>query len=135
MTGRPTKYNEEMQTKADAYVESEYLKENDLFPMAAGMALYLKVNKTTLYEWASQHDQFSNTLGEMNAKQEKSLLFKGLSGDYNSTISKLALHNHGYKEKSDITSNDERLPTGVVVIPQKNEDKMETTTETRDSSS
>ena len=35
-------------------------------------------------------------------KQEKDLINKGLTGDFNSTITKLILTKHGYSDKQDI---------------------------------
>lgn len=119
--GRKSKYSEEMQDRAEHFIEKGYKEINKeaLFPNAAGMALYLDVNKDTLYEWAKRHPTFSDTLKKMNEKQGNALIFNGLSGKYNSVITKLALHNHGYKDKGDVTSNEEKIDMGVTFLPKR----------------
>ena len=68
----------------------------------AGLALYLNVNKSTLYEWVKDgnHKEFSDTLSKLHDYQEVKVVNKSLNGDYNAAISKLILHNHGYSEQS-----------------------------------
>jgi hypothetical protein len=55
------------------------------------LALYLDVNKTTIFEWEKKYPDFSNSLDKIKDEQKKRLLEKGLSGEYNSTIAKLIL--------------------------------------------
>ena len=45
---------------------------------------------------------FSNIFEKLMSEQEKVLVNKGLTGDYNSTIAKLILTKHGYSDKQDI---------------------------------
>lgn len=124
--GRPTKYTDEMPAKVDEYLTTcvdtyttfhktqgqssdsyERIKQVNL-PSVVGLALYLGVNKTTLYEWAKQHEEFSNAFEKVLAEQEKRLLENGVSGEYNSTIAKLILSsNHGYAEKSETKNTHE----------------------------
>ena len=99
--GRPTSYSEEMLTLANAYIDSE----DTVVPNAAGMALALNVSKKTLYNWADQHPDFLHTLDKLNQKQENLLLHKGVTGEFNSTITKLMLANHGYHDKQDTNLN------------------------------
>ena len=124
-TGRPTKYYPGIEAKVKEYLkerqDKEELKvkqiieggkeqtvyESDLIvdlPTVAGLASYIGVNKTTLYEWAKSYESFSNALGSILQEQERRLLNNGLSGKYNSTIAKLILSsNHGYAEKTEGT--------------------------------
>ncbi len=97
---RPTKYNEEMQEKADHYLE-HYPEEGDLVPTGEGLSLVLGVSRATLYVWEKAFPLFSDTLDRMNATQSKALINGGLGGEYNSTITKLMLANHGYIEKQE----------------------------------
>jgi hypothetical protein len=97
--GRPSKYNEETQAKADWYL-ANYKELGDKVPTAAGLAVYLDVGKNSLYEWAKHHEIFSTTLARLNAIQEYKLTQGGLGNDYNPTITKLMLANHGYSEKN-----------------------------------
>lgn len=96
--GRPSKYSEEMQERADDYVRDHH---GDVVPTAAGLACVLDVGKATIYRWAEEHPIFRDTLGALNAKQEKMLTNGGIDGSYNSAITKLMLANHGYSDKSE----------------------------------
>lgn len=108
--GRPSLFNQEMIDKAKVYVaqfmipESEKDMENEVevIPSVAGLALYLGVHRSTLYEWGKQNKDFSDTLGSLQDVQEVSLLNGGLRGRFNPAISKLALANHGYSDKQEI---------------------------------
>lgn len=114
---RPTKYNDEMLANAKVYLQT-YEQLGDLIPSAAGMACYLDVNKSTLYEWASKHPEFSNMLKVLNNTQERKLLSGGLSGDFNSMITKLVLSKHDYSDKiqQDVTSSDGSMkPTHIIL--------------------
>jgi hypothetical protein len=70
-------------------------------PSVAGLASHLGVVKDTIYQWAHQYPEFSDALQEVSNRQEIRLLDNGLGGKYNSTITKLMLHNHGYADRSD----------------------------------
>lgn len=117
--GRPTDYSLEILNKAQKYLKQckDEVIENKLrvdLPSIEGLAIYLKVHRDTLYEWAKIHPGISDTLEEIKAEQAKRLLNKGLSGEYNSTIAKLILSsNHGMKEKTDVTTNDKDIPTPI----------------------
>jgi hypothetical protein len=109
--GRPTKYSDEVLGTAVDYLyrydEEPY---NDVFPSVVGLACVLKISKSTLYDWASQDEkeEFSDILVQINQSQERVLLSKGLTGDFNSAITKLVLGKHGYHDKQDteITGKD-----------------------------
>jgi len=125
---RPTDYSEEMLTRTEQYLAqsideySEFHKtrgeKSDSYervlrvklPTIEGLALYLGVDRTTIYEWEGKHKEFSHTLDKIRAEQQQRLIDNGLSGDYNPVIAKLILSsNHGMREKSDITTNDESI--------------------------
>lgn len=144
--GRPTKYDPEFINKVDEYLQSEQdieqtkikgssdkgfetykykLKVN--LPTIEGFALFLGVNKTSLYEWEKDHPDFSNALYKIRTEQQTRLINEGLAGNYNSTIAKLILSsNHGMREKTDtdITSQGEKM--GVVILPPKNDNPLAT---------
>ena len=98
--GRPTLYCEELLEKAKEYL-TDYKTEGDVIPSVEGLSLYLEIARSTIYEWAKQEDkkEFSDTLELINVTQKKVLINKGLKGEFNSNITKLALGNHGYSEK------------------------------------
>ena len=110
--GRPSKLNQEMVNKANDYLIFDFKNVDDVVPSVAGLAIYLGVNKTTLYEFCDVKNDlgqdFSNTLTSIKEKQEKMLLSGGLVGGYNATITKLMLANHGYSDKQevDLSSHD-----------------------------
>jgi hypothetical protein len=97
---RPTKYSKEMLDKAKEYL-IVWKDGEDVIPSIEGLANHLEITRPTIYDWASQEDkeEFSYTLEKINELQKRTLLNKGLTGDFNSNITKLALHNHGMSEK------------------------------------
>lgn len=106
--GRPTKYNDTMPQRVEMYLEK--CVADDVLPTHAGLAVFLKVCKATVENWAKQYPEFLVSLGILNAIQEVTLVNRGLKSEYNSTICKLMLSsNHGYKERSDTTSGDEPI--------------------------
>ena len=98
--GRPTKYSAELQAQVQNYLEN-YEEYDDLIPSIAGLSCAIGVSKDTLNEWSKHEDKpnFSVTFKAIKHKQERVLLNKGLGGVFNSTITKLALCNHGYSDK------------------------------------
>ena len=102
MAGRPTKYNQKIQQKADEYVAGAHIGAQDPVPSVAGLACYLDANKQTLYNWADQHPQFLDTLERCKERQEKLALMGGLTNEFNASIVKLLLNNHGYSDKQQV---------------------------------
>jgi hypothetical protein len=99
--GRPTKYNPKLQAEADQYLFR--LKElGHVVPSRVGLCCYLGIDKTTSYEWEKIYPEFSNTLRAVDTMQEHLALNGGMIGDFNSTIVKLVLANHGYSDKQAI---------------------------------
>lgn len=103
--GRPTKYNDEILEKAQAYLDGEYVFDGSVIPSSVGLALYLDVNRSTVQDWGKDPEKapFSTILDRIQAKQHQLLISKGLTGDFNAAIAKLALGKHGYSEKSENT--------------------------------
>ena len=115
--GRPSKYNVGTQFKADIYLSIYEDQLEEVVPSHAGLAVYLKVCKETLYEWKKHHPKFSNTLRNIKIAQEQCLLNRGLSGKYNAQITKLMLANHGYSEKTDLKhSGDAENPVITKIV-------------------
>lgn len=106
-SGRPTKYTEEILEKAKAYLEGGYLDNEQVIPTDVGLALHLGIARSTLYAWVKEEGKevFSDTLDSINDTQHMVLLNKGLIGEFNSPITKLALANHGYHEKQEIKND------------------------------
>ena len=75
------------------------------------MALKLKLNKDTIYSWRKEHEEFSDLIEDLLAKQANALVNKGLNGQYNPTIAKVLLTKHGYREGTDVTTQGEKITT------------------------
>lgn len=91
-------------------------------PTIEGLALHLGVRRSTVYEWRDRYPAFSDTLDALLATQAVMLQNGGISGDYNPLITKLILsHNHGMKERSDLTTDDKPIETNAVVFADFNE--------------
>ena len=114
--GRPTKYNKAIQQKADDYVDGAHLGASDPVPSVAGLACYLGVNKQTLYNWGDNHPQFLDTLDRCKERQEKLALMGGLTNEFNASIVKLLLANHGYSDRQQLEhSGKDGAPLGISV--------------------
>lgn len=97
-TGRPSKYNADTQRAAEQYL-SDFREQGDVIPSNAGLCCWLGVARSTVHEWAKIHPAFSGTLDAISVMQESLALNRSLTGEFNPTISKLILANHGYSDK------------------------------------
>lgn len=111
--GRPVEYNEEKLALARIYLEGGWKEQGDVVPQIAGLALAMGVHRDTCYEWASHADKedFSDIFTRVQGLQERGLINKGLSGDFNPAITKMLLSKHGYSDKldTDHTSGGEKI--------------------------
>jgi hypothetical protein len=113
--GRPTKYDPAFIEEVDKYLETTG-KEQTHLPKIESFALWIGVNKTTLYEWKKLYPEFSNALDRLMARQGEQLIDDGIYGgkEVNATIVKLLLqNNHGMKERTDTTTNDKDIPNPI----------------------
>lgn len=106
--GAPTKLTPELVERAEQYVIDGFTDEGEMVPSIAGLACYLGISKNSVYKYGELDSDFLNTLEAIEVKQEKLLVNNGLAGKYNSTITKLMMSNHGYKEsnKTELTGKD-----------------------------
>jgi len=106
--GRPTKYTETLLDKAYEYINDGWRfdesGEMNQIPSHVGLALNLDITRETLYSWAKDEDkkEFSDILDKIMSVQQKVLIDNGLTGAFNSTITKLVLGKHGFTEKQQI---------------------------------
>lgn len=109
--GRPREYDAvKTVEKSLAYLEApRSITGKVKIPTIEGLASYLKISKNTIYEWKKIYPDFSDVIDELMLQQASSLIENGLDGAYNSTITKLMLGKHGYKDQSDITTNDKDI--------------------------
>jgi hypothetical protein len=133
--GRPTKYTPAMQKKADGYLATtgndfwDYEKTigeksntyerkvKITLPSIEGLAKYLGVNRSTMYEWKENYTTFSNTLEEIMAEQKRMVLEHGLNGDYNPMIAKLILAaNHKMTDRTDVTSDNKPIQNNSIAF-------------------
>jgi hypothetical protein len=119
--GRPTEYSEEIVSKTNKYIDScvdeieNYHKTqgnksdsyerivNVKIPTIEGLAVYLKIGRTTVYEWIEKFPEFACIIEQLRATQADRLLNNGLSGNYNPTIAKVLLTKHGYRDETGLT--------------------------------
>lgn len=115
--GRPTKYTSKMLAKAMQYIEGGYLetRHSEVIPLVCGLAIHLNVNKTTLYEWIKddKNPEFSNALKQLKDFQEMKLVNGGLTGEFNSQITKLILTNHDYSDREKINDDEVAPPLTI----------------------
>jgi len=115
---RPTKYTEEIQEKADRYVY-EHEKFDDPLPSMEGLAFALGIHRSTLYDWANSGEkpEFSDTLERIQLQQARLLISKGLKNEFNTTIVKLMMANHGYSERiqNDMIIHDDKVEMPDVI--------------------
>ncbi|CAK6616142.1 TPA: DNA-packaging protein [Providencia stuartii] len=116
--GRPSKFAESL-IKAKEYLMGGYETVGDVVPSVAGLACYLGVSRSTVQQYAKENEDFSGTLEAIKTLQENRLINKGLIGEFNPTITKLMLANHGYSEKQEVdhkSSDSSMSPTKIVLV-------------------
>lgn len=111
--GRPTNYSPVIVNKALDYLNN-YGDYGKNIPSIARLAQVLDTTQKTLYEWAHHEDkpEFSKILCQIKQAQEIELLENGLSGDYNSNITKLVLGKHGYHDRQEVSAHIETKEVG-----------------------
>lgn len=116
---RPTKYRPKFCKIVIESMEKGYSKE-----ACAGI---IGIDKTTLYDWIERYEEFSHAV---HIGESLSLVFwekAGINGmnlgkDFNGIVWKFSIANrHGWKEKSDITSDDKPVVAGFTYIAPKDD--------------
>jgi hypothetical protein len=111
LNGRPVEYTEDVPNKVGEYVNSCF--ENKELPTKAGLAVYIGICKQTLLTWAKKSEQLLDALKKMDSLQENECWQKALKGEYNPTIAKLLLANHGYYDKVQNDNTNTNLNTDI----------------------
>lgn len=126
--GRPTDYTEQLVEKAWAYANGGWKAVGDRVPSIAGLACEIGVRRETCHAWANDKTkEFSNILAQIAQMQERTLINRGLDGDFNPSIAKMILTKHGYSDKVDNVSSDGSMTPQVVqyALPDNGRDKKE----------
>jgi len=103
MQGRYLTINDEAKAKATQYLDTGYTDAHEVIPTIVGLAKYLGITRKTIYNWAEADQEFLHITERLMGEQELTLINKSLTGDLNTTISKLILGKHGYHDKTDAT--------------------------------
>lgn len=125
--GRPREYNPAYHlTQTQLYIDNpgttitvrdwrtneatkELLYKSIHIPTIEGLAAFMKVGRNTIYEWAKVYPDFRDIIEQLQTQQAQTLLENGLTGQFNSTITKLMLGKHGYKDQTDLTTNNKDI--------------------------
>lgn len=109
MAGRPTSYNNEILDKVKDYRDNwKDIYPEDVIPTIEGLSLHINIARSTIYDWISQEDreelkEFSDIVASILATQGKTLVNKGLTNEFNSSITKAIISKHGYREGTEVT--------------------------------
>jgi len=127
--GRPTIVTPELTAAAWHYVNGGWKDVNDPVPSIAGLACEINVHRETLRLWGKDQDsEFFGILCKIAEMQERELVKGGLSGGFNSSITKMMMTKHGYSDRveTDHTSSDGTMtPQTVerVIVKAENTDR------------
>jgi len=105
--GRPSKYGPKLLDNAREYLDT-YKELEQVFPSIAGLAVHLGLSRETVHAWCkdTEKKEFSDICKDLMANQEIVLANGGLSGSFNSTITKLMLTKHGLSDKQEVSGPD-----------------------------
>lgn len=131
--GRPLKYTPDFIEKVDEYLalcvdeETEFWRtrgeKSDSYerilkvnlPKIEGFAEYIDVSLETINVWEKEYKDFSEAIHKIRKAQHNRLVDNALAGNYSPVIAKLMLSsNHGYREKSDLTSDGKELKVNII---------------------
>lgn len=125
--GRPLKFEtpELLEEKINEYFEVTPKDEWTI----TGLALALDTSRKVLCEY-DEKDGYSNSIKKARLKVENGYEIDLKKHGRSGTI--FALKNFDWKDKNetDITTQGEKLQTGVIILPQRNESTLEASSET-----
>lgn len=132
MAGRPLKFEtpDILEEKINEYFKQ--CEEKGLKPLITELALHLDTTRETLCDY-KEKDEYSDSIKKAKLRCQVALERNLVEGKVNPTGTIFNLkNNYGWRDKNetDITTQGEKIQSGVVILPQKNESSLETTTET-----
>lgn len=119
--GRKTKYNAELQAKAEEYLFADVYEQFEPIPTFAGLCVYIGINRETGRVWVTQYPEFSVTAKDLLTIQEQKLTAGALLKTYDASVAKLLLAaNHGMSDKTQVdhTSSDGSMspPSRIEIV-------------------
>lgn len=113
--GRPSELAETL-VKAKEYLYGGYEAVGEVIPSIAGLACYAEKSRGNIYAYGEQSEEFKDILEGIMRLQESKLLNSGLTGAFNSTITKLILTKHGYTDKQELEHSGNIAGLAPIVI-------------------
>lgn len=99
-------------TGKNDYEKDEYITVPNELPTISKFARSIKVSKSTIYEWAKEHKEFSDTLQEVSELYKEFLNDNALAGYYNPIYSKfVAINTTDMKDKQETEITDKTFET------------------------
>jgi hypothetical protein len=95
--GRPSKYDKSFVKKTKDYIKT--FEKDEAVPTIEGLALYLGIPRNKVYEYGKVNEDFRGTVDIVVNLQAKKLISEGLKGNFNSSIVRLLLAVHGYRDE------------------------------------
>lgn len=105
--GRPTAWSIAVEEKAMEYINGGWETVGHSIPSVVGLCSYIDRSRSVVYVWAEDENRgFKDILSKLKEVQLLNLMNKGLTSEFNSTITKLILTKHGFSDKvdTDVTS-------------------------------
>lgn len=102
--GRPPKYGPKLLEAAREYLKEWKDDAEQAIPTIAGLSLHIGVCRDTCHAWARDEEkaEFSYIYKDLMGQQNFVLANKGVTGEFNSTITKLMLTKHGLSDKQEV---------------------------------
>lgn len=91
-------------------------------PTLAGFAVKIGVHRDTINQWSKDYKEFSDAIKRAKECQENILVTNGLQNLYAQPFAIMASKNIlNWRDKKDITTDEEKINTGVIVLPEQND--------------
>lgn len=111
---RPSDYSEKIIAKSWEYLD-RYQDLEQVVPTIEGLADYINVTRTTIYDWAKDPEklEFSYIYEALMRKQGLRLVNGGLDNKFNSAIAGMILSKHGYVKVTETHNTNTNKNTNI----------------------